>query len=220
MALSKDEVIQLYRRRAARYDLSANLYYLIGFREYAYRKQAVAALALSAGDTVVEIGCGTGLNFEYLCRAVGSDGRVIGVDLTDQMLRQARERAERNGWSNVELVQADAATYEFPSRVDGVLSSFALTLIPEYEQVIDKGARALKPGKRFALLDLRRPETLPRWLEWLGVWVTRPFGVTQDLLDRRPWEAMQRRFASASMKEYFWGIAYLCVGESGDSTDA
>jgi ubiquinone/menaquinone biosynthesis C-methylase UbiE len=214
MALSKNEIVELYRRRAGRYDLSANLYYILGFREYAYRRQAVAALELGPGEVVVEIGCGTGLNFHYLHRAVGPSGRIVGVDLTDRMLQQARARVKRSGWTNVELVQTDAALYELPPRVDGILSTFALTIMPEFEQVIERSARALKPGGRFALLDLKRPEDMPRWLEWLGIWVTRPFGVTRDLLDRRPWEAMQRHFASTWMKEYFWRIAYLCVGES------
>jgi len=60
MALTPEAVVDLYRRRARRYNLTANLYYLIGYREYAYRKRAVAALDLAPGDTVVEIGCGTG----------------------------------------------------------------------------------------------------------------------------------------------------------------
>ena len=63
MVLSKDDLIALYRKRAPNYDFTANLYYLIGYREWAYRKRAVDALQLSLGDTVVEIACGTGLNF-------------------------------------------------------------------------------------------------------------------------------------------------------------
>jgi len=63
MALNKYQIIQLYRKRAANYDWSANLYYLIGFREFKYRKMAIQQLQLQVGDTVVEIGCGTGLNF-------------------------------------------------------------------------------------------------------------------------------------------------------------
>lgn len=56
---SKAEVADLYRKRAKRYDFTANLYYLIGLREWAYRKQAVEALNLQRGDTVVEIGLST-----------------------------------------------------------------------------------------------------------------------------------------------------------------
>jgi ubiquinone/menaquinone biosynthesis C-methylase UbiE len=68
VALSRSELICLYRKRAKRYDWTANLYYLIGFREWAYRKKAIAALSLNKGDTVVEIACGTGLNFALLVR--------------------------------------------------------------------------------------------------------------------------------------------------------
>jgi ubiquinone/menaquinone biosynthesis C-methylase UbiE len=63
MILNKEEILQLYRKRASGYDITANLYYLVGFREQAYRKKAVKAFNLYEDDTVVEIGCGTGLNF-------------------------------------------------------------------------------------------------------------------------------------------------------------
>ncbi len=66
MAIAKPEIAQLYGKRAGSYDVSANLYYLLGIREFAYRKMAVRALNLQQGDTVVELGCGTGLNFRYL----------------------------------------------------------------------------------------------------------------------------------------------------------
>jgi ubiquinone/menaquinone biosynthesis C-methylase UbiE len=60
MALTKSQIRDVYRRRSANYDLTANLYYLIGFREVKFRKQAVSALELEQGDTVIELGCGTG----------------------------------------------------------------------------------------------------------------------------------------------------------------
>lgn len=62
MAFSKEEIIRKYQARAKRYNFTANLYYLLGLREFAYRKKAVLALNLKPGDTVVELGCGTGLN--------------------------------------------------------------------------------------------------------------------------------------------------------------
>jgi demethylmenaquinone methyltransferase/2-methoxy-6-polyprenyl-1,4-benzoquinol methylase len=119
MTLNRNEIVDLYRIRAKRYDFTAQLYYLVGFREWAYRKKAVDALALKSGDTVVEIGCGTGLNFGLFEKKVGPKGNIIGVDLTDSMLSVARERVRQNRWSNVELVQSDAATFKFPARVNG-----------------------------------------------------------------------------------------------------
>jgi ubiquinone/menaquinone biosynthesis C-methylase UbiE len=213
MALTKTQLRDLYRRRAANYDVSANLYYLIGFRELNYRKHAVLALDLKRGDTAVEVGCGTGLNFRYLLAAIGETGRLIGVDLTDAMLDKARQRINRTGWRNVELVEADAAAYSFPVGVQGVLSTFALTLIPEYEQVIDHAARALAVGGRFVLADFKKPDKWPLWLVNLGVLITRPFGVSLDLTERRPWEAMSKYFSHVTMTELFGGAVYIAVGE-------
>lgn len=214
LVLSMAEVLKLYRRRARRYDVTANLYYLIGFREQAYRERAVNALGVVRGETVVEIGCGTGLNFFLLQAAVGREGRIIGVDPTDAMLEQARRRIEQHGWRNVELVNVDAASYQFPAALGGVISTFALTLVPEYEAVIRNGAAALGAGKRFVVCDLKEPARSPRWLVTLGAWLTRPFGVTLDLANRHPWEAMARHLTNVTMTEFYFGFAYLAVGEA------
>ena len=71
---TKDELCTLYRRRAAWYDITANLYYFLGFREFAYRYQAASALRLQPRETVVEIGCGTGLNFASFATGSGIAG--------------------------------------------------------------------------------------------------------------------------------------------------
>ncbi len=212
MAFDKPQLRRLYRRRAPRYDLTANLYYLLGFREWAYRKRAVGALALEEGDTVVEIGCGTGLNLPLLRRAVGPQGRVIGVDMTDAMLERANERVERHGWTNVELVLSDAAAYEFPSEVAGILSTFALTLVPEYDTVVRRGAGALRPGGTWAVLDLRIPDGRAAWLLPLLLPLFRPFGVTRDLSDRHPWESLRRHLDAFTMTTAYFGYVYLAVG--------
>lgn len=214
MPLTKIQLRNLYRTRAANYDFTANLYYLIGFREVAYRKQAVSALGLNPGDTVVEIGCGTGLNFPYLLESIGETGRLIGVDLTDAMLEKAREKIHHNGWQNVELVEADAVRYEFPDGIQGVLSTFALTLVPEYEQVINHAARALASSGRLVIADFKKPDHWPMWLVKLGVLITKSFGVTLDLTDRKPWEVMTQYFSHVTVIELFAGSVYIAVGEN------
>ncbi len=214
VVLSKEEVIDIYRKRAKRYDLTANLYRLVGFREPAYREMAVEALDLQPGNTVVEIGCGTGLNFPLLQEAVGPEGKIVGVDLTDAMLTQAQKRVEDEGWSNVELVQGDAAQYQFPNGVDGIISSFAITLVPEFDQVVRNGAEALSPGKRWVILDFKLPTKQPaRLLVPLTVWLTRPFGVRIEMASRHPWESIDKYCANTFLTEYYMGMAYIVAGE-------
>ena len=212
MALSKDQVMNLYRKRADNYDISANLYYLIGFRESKYRKLAVRELMLKSGDTVVEIGCGTGLNFRYIIDAVGPEGKLIGVDLTDKMLAGAKARVSKNGWANVELVQKDASTYRFPDSVSGIISTFAITLIPEYKEIIRRGADALAPQGRMVIADLCLPDRWPMWMARLMVWVTKPFGTSLDIARRQPWKAIETYLAQTTFRKIYGGFAYISSG--------
>lgn len=210
---NRNSIASIYHKRAKHYDFTANLYYLIGFREKTYRRMAVEALNLKYGDTVVEIGCGTGLNFSLLQAAIGHEGTIIGVDITEAMLEQAHNRAEKNSWENIKLIHCDAAEYSFPQGISGVFSTFALTLVPEYERVIENAAMALAPDKRMVVLDLKRPDRWPMWAVRLGVFLTAPFAVSLDITDRHPWEVMSKYFERVFMTELYLGAAYIAVGE-------
>ncbi len=153
-------LLYLYRRRAPRYDITSHAYGLLGYRLDAYRRRGIELLALHPGDTVVEIGCGTGANFARLERAIGPTGAIIGVDLSPAMLEQARSRVRREGWANVTLVESGAARYGFPGSVNAILSTYALTLEPSYDDLIRQGANALVPGGRFVVVDFKAP---PSW---------------------------------------------------------
>ncbi|RJQ85061.1 MAG: methyltransferase domain-containing protein [Desulfobacteraceae bacterium] len=212
MAFNKNQIARIYHERAQHYDLTANLYYLFGLREFAYRKKAVQALSLKPGDTVVELGCGTGLNFHFLQKKISPHGQIIGVDLTGAMLAKARQRARRNRWNNINLVQSDAASFGFPQRVDGVLSTFALTLVPEYDRVIQNCASALPAGKRCVILDFKKPEHWPNWLIQTYARLTKPFGVTLDLAERHLCKSVRSHMDLIDFKEFYFGAIYICVG--------
>jgi demethylmenaquinone methyltransferase/2-methoxy-6-polyprenyl-1,4-benzoquinol methylase len=214
--IERTEVREVYRRRARWYDVSANAYYLAGFREWAYRSRAVRALGAGRGSTIVELGCGTGLNFDAIERIIGPEGRLIGVDLTDGMLAQARRRIDARGWRNVSLVESDIARYDFPAQIDGVISTFALTLVPEYEAVIARAAGALVSGGRLVVLDLKAPAWAPRWLVTGAAWLARPFAVTTDLASRHPWERMSRLLIDFGMEDVYFGFGYVASGTSAD----
>lgn len=201
-----------YRRLARHYDVTANLYYLIGYREWAFRKRAVAALELRPGDTVLDLCCGTGLNFALLREAVGDTGRVVGVDATDGILDQARIRIRNSGWANVDVVEADVARFGFPQGLAAILSTYALSMVPEYDAVVRRGAEALDDGGRFAVLDLTVPPRL-RWLSRLYLLLTGAFGSTLEAADRDLPGALDRHVGPLRRERIFFGLTYLAWAE-------
>jgi ubiquinone/menaquinone biosynthesis C-methylase UbiE len=221
---TREHLIETYRKKAKRYDTTSRLYPVPGYPQRTQRLRAVHALGLRAGDTVVDIACGTGLNFPLLEQVVGPGGRIVGVDLTDAMLARAQDRVEANGWSNVSLVQADAADFDFPAGVDAILSTYAMTQVPECAEVIAHGAAALRGGGRWVILDLKLPGRTPGWLAQLGTTMVRPFAAIDEWIMRRPWEviraAMQEELADLSWSELFFGTAFLAAGSrvTGDLT--
>jgi ubiquinone/menaquinone biosynthesis C-methylase UbiE len=215
----RERLIETYRKKAKHYDLTSRLYPAPGYPQQAQRLRAVRALGLRLGDSVIDVACGTGLNFPLLEQAIGPEGRIVGVDLTDAMLARARNRIEANGWSNVSLVQADATDFAFPPEVDAILSTYALSQVPGCVQVISHGAAALSGGARFVVLDLKVPDRTPRWLAQLGSAAVRPFASIDEWIARRPWEAiraaMEEELADVSWTELCFGTAFLAAGSRG-----
>ena len=206
---TREHLIETYRKKAKRYDMTSRLYPVPGYPQRTQRLRTVQALGLRPGDTVVDMACGTGLNFSLLQEAIGPGGMIVGVDLTDAMLAQARQRVEAHGWSNVSLVQSDAAEFDFPTEVDAIVSTYALTQVPRCGDVIARGAAALSRGRRLAVLDLKLPDGVPRSL-------ARPFGSIDEWIARRPWAAiraaMQDTLADVSWSELVFGTAFLVAG--------
>ena len=219
---TQEHLIDTYRKKARHYDVTSRLYPAPGYPQRAQRIRAVRALGLRHGDTVVDMACGTGLNFSLIEQLIGPYGRIIGVDLTDAMLVRAQDRVRANGWSNVSLVQADAAGFGFPTDINAILSTYALTQVPECAEVIAHGTAALPPGGRWAVLDLKVPGRTPAWLAQLGTATVRPFASIDQWITRRPWEAiraaMQEELADFSWTELFFGTAFLAAGSRRHGT--
>jgi ubiquinone/menaquinone biosynthesis C-methylase UbiE len=217
---TQERLIETYRKKAKHYNITSRLYPVPGYPQQAQRRRAIQALGLRPGDSVIDIACGTGQNFPLIEEAIGPGGQIVGVDLTDAMLAEAENRIETNGWSNVSVVQSDAARFDFPARVDAILSTYALSHVPECAEVIAHGAAALSEGRRWAVLDLKIPVNAPRVLAQLGPALVRPFASIDEWMMRRPWEAirsaMQQELADFSWTELVFGTAFLAVGSRGN----
>lgn len=144
---------QFYTRWARLYDLLARA---PGVRSW--RARAADTLALQAGDTVVEMGCGTGANFPYLRERVGPGGRVVGVDLTPGMLGVARDRVERAGWENVSVLAGDATRPPLGESADAIVATFLAGMLGDPAAAVQQWCDGLRPGGRLALLNASRSE--------------------------------------------------------------
>jgi SAM-dependent methyltransferase len=129
---------------------------------------------IQSGETVVDIGCGAGMDLLLAARRVGPEGRAIGVDMTDTMIERARSSAAAAGLQQVEVRNGDATAIPVSSgSVDVVISNGVLNLVPEKELGFAEIVRILKPGGRLHLgdiaLDVELSENIRRNIDlWTG----------------------------------------------------
>ncbi len=202
----------MYQSGAKHYDFTTILFRLIGLRMKAYRLLAIKKLCLHRGDFVIELGCGTGLNFPFLMEQIGPEGRLIGVDLTPGMLDIARMKVEQSGWKNVELIESDIASYDFPEEVNGVLATGVFGYIPEYDHVIKAVSHSLISGGHLSILDGKEPENLPSWLFKIILKLGEPYGYMPEYFNVRPWESLERYFNETSFETRYGGMIYILSG--------
>ncbi|WP_051476550.1 methyltransferase domain-containing protein [Arthrobacter sp. Br18] len=165
------------------------------------RKIGINMLRQRPGAQVLDVGCGTGLNFSLLQGQVTPGGTIIGIDRSPEMLVQARRRAERNGWTNIILIQADATAVsptDIGSRIaaeggraqsDAVLATYALSLMKDWEAAWTTMVSLAAPGASLCVVDMQKPVGLATVLTplaktacWLG----------GSDIDAHPWTAAER----------------------------
>jgi arsenite methyltransferase len=194
----------MYRRHAAGYDATTR-------RTEPNRRRTIARLRLAAGDTVVDVACGTGLSFPILRDAVGPSGRVIGIEQSPEMAALARRRVAASGWENVELIEYAAEEARIPAPFDAVLFHFAHDVLRS-SAALENVFAAARPGARVAAAGMKY---LPWWAAPANLYIlfkAYPYAANLEGLGR-PWSLLQERYApDLEVESVFWGGGYIAHG--------
>lgn len=165
---SKVEAQTAYDRMSGWYDV------LAGGSEQQFKEQGLRMLNVQAGESVLEIGFGTGRSLLALARSVGTSGKVCGIDISPGMYRHSQSLLRKAGLDDrVELKIGDAAALPFPSEsVDAIFISFTLELFdtPEIPIIVAECHRVLHPGGRICVVSLNKkegPNSMIILYEWM-----------------------------------------------------
>jgi ubiquinone/menaquinone biosynthesis C-methylase UbiE len=192
-----------YRRRAAVYDLELALLEPV-------RRSAVSWLGLAAGDSVLDVGCGTGLSFEMLRAAVGPRGRIVGVEQSPEMIERARQRVRQQGWRNVSLLNAPVEDARITGKADAALFHFTHDIL-QREDALRQVLRHLRPGASVVASGLK---WAPLWAGPLNLLVLPAAlrSVSSLAGMDRPWHRLDRLIGPLQTRSLLAGTVYMVHG--------
>ena len=200
---NRSTALRQYRSRARIYDLELALFEPV-------RQRAIELLHLKKGDSVLDVGCGTGLSLTALEGLVGAEGSIIGIEQSPEMLERARTRATENNWTNIAFISASVEEAAIPREADAALFHFTHDIMRTPAAVANVVGH-LKPGARVVAAGLKWAPIRTMPLN-LFVWnaAMRSTSTLEGLA--RPWSNLEPLLADLDVEQMLGGTVYVASG--------
>ncbi len=174
------------------------------------RHEAIDRLRLRGGETVFDVGCGTGLSFAPLKAALGESGAIVGIEQSPQMLDKARERVEAHGWSGITLLNAAAHEAPLTGQADAAMFHFTHDILRQPEAIANV-MRHLRPGARVVATGLQWAYPWA-WPVNLFVWGAAMYSVTTMDGMERPWSILAGYLPDLDVRAAWMGAVFVAAG--------
>jgi demethylmenaquinone methyltransferase/2-methoxy-6-polyprenyl-1,4-benzoquinol methylase len=177
------------------------------------RYMATSLLGRRSGEVILDVGCGTGLNFAAIEARVGCGGRIVGIDSSPDMLAKAHERIQRHGWDNISLMESGVETARIPAPVDSALFCLVHDIMRSpaaLGHVLDH----VRPGGQVVAAGAK---LVPGWLWWAPLLnhvvlaVNRPFITSLEGMEQ-PWSHLAGLLPDLVVQVDPWGASYVASG--------
>lgn len=202
-APDRDAALAQYRARAFVYDLELALFEPV-------RRSAIARLGLRRGQTVLDVGCGTGLSLALLEQGVGAEGRIVGIEQSPEMIERARRRKHEQRWRNLSLLCAPVEEARIPLQADAALLHFTHDILQQ-PQAIANVLRHLRPGARVVASGLKWAERW-RWPVNLLVLPAALRSVTALGGLAAPWAGLATALPDLEVQSTLFGGVFIASG--------
>ncbi len=195
--------LEQYRARARIYDFE------LLFAE-PIRRWTIDRLRLARGQTVIDVGCGTGLSLGPLQERVGARGRIIGIEQSPEMLARAEQRVRQSGWANVTLLNSPVEDAAIPVQADAALFHFTHDILCTPAALANL-FRHLRPGARVAAAGLK---WAPPWAMVVNLFVLQGALRSVTAMDGlgEPWSHLSRAVTGLRVESILGGGVYIAAG--------
>lgn len=211
MTLDSKKIKNIYAGKvASKYDYAMPPFFI------KWKKQAFEGSALKTGDKVLVFCCGTGLDFSPILEKIGTTGHIVGVDFSTEMLLAAAEKAAKNGWENVELLEADVTQFEHAlcGSFDVVICTLGLSIIPDYKSAYTNLLRHLKKQGQVIIGDMQLASGWRSHLNPVTILMAKKFGGTHEghKNSQTICALMERDLIQVQKREFFFRSYFYCRG--------